>query len=85
MAKNIVWTVFLLGNAVRAGGRCLFMHDNKLKKWEAALLLSLCITFCHGAVLPNAVGCNWCAPGVQSGGVELRLRLLDLLAARMGK
>ena len=80
------------------------MHDNRLKKWEAALLLSLCITFCHGAFLPNAVGCNWwgvvfsglaeapersapawSAPGVQSGGVELRLRLLDLIAARMGK
>ena len=33
--------------------------NNKLKKWEMALALSLCITFCHGIALPNMVGCNW--------------------------
>lgn len=75
------------------------MRD-RLKKWEAALLLAVCVSLCCGAALPNTLGCNWwgvvfpgfaeetdaaaaawSAPGLRMGGVELRFRLLDCLAA----
>ena len=71
--------------------------NQKLKKWEIALALSLCITVFHGVALPETIGCNWWGvvfpdfaeatapvwngPGVATGGVELRLRLLDWIGA----
>ena len=33
--------------------------NNRLKKWEMALALSLCITVFHGIALPETAGCNW--------------------------
>ena len=33
--------------------------NNKLKKWEMALALSLCITFCQAVAFPATPGCNW--------------------------
>lgn len=74
------------------------MTNSRMKKWEIALALSLCITVFHGVALPETVGCNWwgvvfpgfteeaAAPvwngsGITAGGVELRLRLLDWIAA----
>ena len=33
--------------------------DNRLKRWEIALALSLSLTLCQSAVCPELVGCNW--------------------------
>ena len=33
--------------------------NSKIKKWEIALALSLCITGFQGVALPETVGCNW--------------------------
>lgn len=34
-------------------------NDGKLRRWELALALSLCITFCHGFAFGSTAGMNW--------------------------
>ena len=34
-------------------------NDGKLRRWELALALSLCITFCHGLAFGSTAGMNW--------------------------
>jgi hypothetical protein len=88
MGNDLVWTV-------------IFMRNDRWKRWELALALSVGITLCHGAV--TSAGCSWWGvvfpglgaaparaaavwrgPGFPLGGVELRFRLLDWIAALTG-
>ena len=71
---------------------------DKLKRWELALVLSLCLTLCQGFTLPSAHTAWWGVvfpalgggEAVQSvsagleGGVEVRFRLLDWLGELLG-
>ena len=34
-------------------------NENRLRRWELALLLSVCITFCHGLAFSSAPGISW--------------------------
>ena len=34
-------------------------NDDKLRRWELALVLSLCITFCQSLAFSNTAGMNW--------------------------
>ena len=72
----------------------MLQNEQKLKRWEMALALSLCLTVFHGAVLGGAGAAWWgiIFPGLAGspdaveaaayageGGVEVRLWLLDWL------
>ena len=69
------------------------MNRDRIKRWELALALSLCITLCHalafgggtvgwwGVIFPGLTeGAAAETAGFGDGGVELRLRLPELLA-----
>lgn len=46
-------------------------NNGKLRRWELALALSVCITFCHGLAFSSAPGMNWWGvifPGLAAGG-----------------
>ena len=46
-------------------------HNSKLRRWELALVLSVCITFCHGLAFGSAPGISWWGvifPGLASSG-----------------
>ncbi len=43
----MVWTVFFM------------KKSEKLKRWELALVLAVCLSFSHGLVLDGAAGCHW--------------------------
>ena len=48
-------------------------NDGKLRRWELALVLSLCITFCHGLAFSSTAGVNWWGvifPGLAGNGTE---------------
>ena len=69
-------------------------NDQKLRRWELALVLSVCLSLFHGVSLGALQGASWwgvifpglTAEAVQTetgafpgGGVEIRFRLLDWL------
>ena len=73
--------------------------EQKLRRWELALALSLCLTLFHGVSLGALSGANWwgvifpglTAEAVQAeagafpgGGVEIRFRVLEWLGAVLG-
>ena len=50
----------------------MMKNDRKLRRWELALALSLCITFCHGLALQGTAGMNWWGvifPGLAGDGM----------------
>ena len=49
----------------------MIRNNRKLRRWELALVLSVCITFCHGLAFSGAPGISWWGvifPGLASGG-----------------